>query len=144
MNSEDDLIRKFESIERLFIGAKTEGEKNAAENALERIKNKLEEIKESNPPVEYTFTLSNAWSRQLFSALLRRYGIKPYRYKRQRHTTVMAKVPEQFADNVLWPEFEKLDKLLMDHLNEITEKIISTAICKDTSEAVVENEKLLN
>ncbi len=144
MNTESDLIRKFKSIERLFIGAKTGGERDAAADALERIKKRLEDFKESDPPVEYKFSLSNDWSRQLFTALLRRYGIKPFRYHRQRYTTIMARVPKSFVDDVLWPEFEKFDNTLREHIDEITSNIISKAIFNDTSEAVVEEQKLIS
>jgi len=143
MNTEADLIRKFESIERLFIGAITDGEQSAAAEAMGRIKKRLEELEKSDPPVEYKFTLSNTWSRKLLSALLRRYDIKPYRYHRQRYTTVMARVPKGFVDNILWPEFEKLDSVLQEHIEEITSSIISKAVFKDTSEAVVEESKQL-
>ena len=40
-------------------------------------------------PAEVQFTLPDRWQRRLFTALARRYGIEPYRYKRQRYTTVM-------------------------------------------------------
>ncbi|MDQ6992658.1 MAG: hypothetical protein Q9M31_04230 [Mariprofundus sp.] len=140
MYSEADLIRKFESIERLFVGAKTAGEKQAAANALTRIKQRLDEIEKIDPPIEYRFSLSDMWSRRLFSALLRRYDIEPYRYYRQRRTTVMAKVPKQFVDTILWPEFEELNKMLKSHLNEITSSLISKAIFKDDSEATVKDE----
>jgi len=79
--------------------------------------------------------MSNAWSRQLFVALLRRYGVRPYRYHRQRHTTVMALVSRSFVDETLWPEFEALDTALTEHLSRVTEAIIAEAIAKDTSEA---------
>ncbi len=42
--------------------------------------------------------MGDMWSRKVFVALLRRYGIRPYRYKRQRYTTVMAKVSKKFVD----------------------------------------------
>ena len=94
---EPELIEKLKLIEALFAGATTDGEKNAAGNALERIKKRLEEVKEKDPPIEYTFTMSNMWSRKLFVALLRRYDIQSYRYYRQRHTTVMAKASKTFT-----------------------------------------------
>ena len=143
MHTEEDLIRKFESIERLFIGATTDGERGAAADAMLRIKKRLEEFKKSDPAIEYKFTLSNEWSRKLLSALLRRYGIKPYRYYRQRYTTVMARVPESFVENILWPEFEKLDSILKEHIDEIASNLISKAVYKDASEATVEEPKQL-
>jgi hypothetical protein len=138
METEADLIRKFQNIERLFIGATTEGERDAAADALERIRKRLEEFRSSDPEIEYKFTLTNLWSRQLLVALMRRYGIKPYRYYRQRHTTVMARAPKRFVDDVLWPEFEDLDAVLREHIEAITTNIIARAVYADVSEAEVE------
>ena len=135
--NEAKLIEKLKLIEVLFAGATTEGEKDAAGSALERIKNRLEELQEKDPPVEYKFTMSNMWSRRLFVALLRRYDIQPYRYYRQRHTTVMVKVSETFVDETLWPEFQELDKVLESYLDDITNKVISESIHGDSSEAEV-------
>ncbi|MBN2809508.1 MAG: hypothetical protein JXR80_08460 [Deltaproteobacteria bacterium] len=140
--TEADLIRKFESIERLFMGAKTDGEKEAAADALEHIKKRIDEFKKTDPPIEYKFTFSNMWSRRLFTALLRRYGLKPYRYHRQRYTTVMAKVSQTFVDTILWPEFVELDGTLKKHIDEITANIISKAIFDNFSEADVEKTTL--
>ncbi len=97
MNDEVSLIEKLIRIEALYSGATTEGEKDAAANAIQRIRDRLEKIQKIDPPVEYKFTMSDMWSRKLFIALLRRYGIKPYRYYRQRHTTVMAKVSKKIC-----------------------------------------------
>lgn len=135
--NETKLIEKLKLIEALFAGATTEGEKDAAFNALQRIKERLKEIQKTDPPVEYKFTMSNMWSRKLFVALLRRYDIKPFRYYRQRQTTVMAVVSKTFVDETLWPEFEEFDKILESYLDDITNKVISEAIHDDNSEAEV-------
>ena len=129
------LIEKLKLIDALYSGATTPGERFAAENARQRIKEKLEQYKETDPPIEYQFTLQNMWSRKLFVALLRRYDIKPYRYYRQRYTTVMAKVSKTFVDKTLWPEFVELDKELTTHLNDTAERIIREAVFGDSSEA---------
>ena len=142
--NEAKLIEKMKLIEALFAGATIEGEKDAAFNAFQRIKERLKEIKEIDPPVEYKFTLSNMWTRKLFVALLRRYNIKPYRYYRQRYTTVMAKVSKTFVDETLWPEFEKFDKTLKSYLDEITNKVISETIHADSSEAEVVRQLAVN
>ncbi len=135
--NETKLIEKLKLIEALFAGATTDGEKDAAFNALQRIKERLKELHEIDPPVEYKFTMSNMWSRKLFVALLRRYDIKPFRYYRQRHTTVMAKVSKTFVDETLWPEFEEFDKILESYLDDITNKVISETIHADSSDAEV-------
>ncbi len=135
MPIEKKLAEKLKLIEALFAGATTDGERIAAGAAIERIRKKLEEYKLIDPPIEYKFSLNDAWSRKLFVALLRRYGIKPYRYYRQRHTTVMAKLSKKFVDETLWPEFMELDSALREHLDEITTRVISEAIFANSSEA---------
>ena len=145
MTEEQKLIEKLQRIENLFSGATTPGERDAAGNALGRIRQRLKEIERTEPPIEYRFTMTNMWSRRLLVALLRRYGIRPFRYYRQRYTTVMASVPERFVDETLWPEFKKLDATLRSYLDEITNRVISEGVFSDSSEAdvVSENNKQL-
>jgi len=81
------------------------------------------------------------WSRRVFVAVLRRYGINPYRYRGQRYTTVMANLPKSFVEEVLWPEFEKLNGTLRSYLHEITSRVIREGIHRDDSEAEVRQEK---
>ena len=137
MIEETKIIEKLRKIEALYAGAATRGEKGAAESALERIKKKLEDVTQIDPPVKYKFSMGDSWSRKLFIALLRRYGIKPFRYYRQRHTTVMANVSKSFVDNTLWPEFEELNKNLKIYLEEVTNKIISKSVFSNEGEAEV-------
>jgi hypothetical protein len=135
--NETKLTEKLKRIEALFAGATTDGEKDAAFNALQKIRDRLNKIKEEDPPIEYKFTMTDIYSKKLFLALLRRYDIKPYRYQRQRYTTVMAQMPQSFVDETLWPEFEELNKTLMEYLQDITNKIICESIHSDSSEAEV-------
>ena len=140
--NEDDLIRKLSSIEALFAGAKTPGERVAADLAKERILARLKEFEQRDPPVEYRFTMSSMWSKRLFVALLRRYGIRPYRYRRQRHTTVMARVSVSFVEDTLWPEFVELDKALYAHLDEITDRVIRESIFAGDAEPEIRQDSL--
>ena len=135
MTSEEELRLKLRKIEALFEGAGTSGEKQAAGAALERIKAKLKEAEKTAPAIEYTFALPDRWSRQLFMALCRRYSLSPYRYARQRYTTVMLRVPQAFVDDVLWPHYQALNKELRAYLEQATEKIISEEVHRDTTEA---------
>ncbi len=137
MIDERQLIEKLRSIERLYAAATTPGEKVAAANARERIQQRLEGFVRTEPPVEYKFSMADMWSRRLFVALLRRYGIRPYRYWRQRHTTVMAKVPRDFIEETLWPEFQELNVTLRQYLDEITNRVITEGVHTDSSEAEV-------
>lgn len=135
--AERKLVEKLKLIEALFAGATTPGEKNAAASARERIRGLLETRAQAEEAIEYRFTLGDMWSRRLFVALLRRYDIRPYRYARQRHTTVMARVPASFVDETLWPQFKELSTTLQSHLDEVTHRVISEGVFSDQSEAEV-------
>jgi hypothetical protein len=135
MADTDGLQERLRKIEALMAGAGTPGERDAAGAALERVKARLVEQAWRDPPIELQFAMPDAWSRQLFVALCRRYGLRPYRYPRQKRTTVMLRVPRGFNDTVLWPEFVELDRALVAHLQEVTSRIIRGAVHADTSEA---------
>jgi hypothetical protein len=134
---EQQLVEKLRRVEALFARTTFDGERVAAANAMDRIRERLRTMQEADPPVEYRFTMQDAWSRRLLVALMRRYDIKPYRYHRQRYTTVMARVSASFVDETLWPEFKELDKTLRSYLDEVTSRVISESIYADSSEAEV-------
>lgn len=138
------LIEKLRLVEALFAGASTAGEKAAAEGAKQRILDRLSLWEQEAPPVEYRISLADPWSRKVFVALLRRYGIRPYRYSRQRHTTVMARVSKRFVDETLWPEFQEISETLRRYLADVTDRVIAQAIHQDSSEAdVIQDPKQL-
>lgn len=141
--NEQNLIEKLRLIEALFSGTTIEGEKVAAELARERIVERLQRMEKEEPLIEYRFTMADMWSRKVFVALLRRYEIRPYRYHRQRYTTVMAKVSKRFVDETLWPEFEKISATLREYLSDITDRVVSQVIHHDSSEAEVVGEKVM-
>ncbi len=139
---ERELREKLRKIEALFAGGATEGERAAAGAAAERIRERLKAQASKEPPIEMQFSLRNPWSHRLFVALCRRYGIKPYRYRRMRYTSLCARAPRSFLDNVLWPEFQQLDEALAIHLSEITDRIIREEVFKDVGDAEEVNEPL--
>jgi hypothetical protein len=83
---ESALRENLQKIEALFAGAATTGERIAAEAAIERVRARLAELERRDTPIEMQFSLPDQWSRRLFLALCRRYGLKPYRLYRQRLT----------------------------------------------------------
>ena len=128
------LREKLRKIEVLFAGAATAGEKLAAGAAAERIRARLKDLDRAESPVEIRFSLADAWSQQLFIALCRRYGLRPYRYPRMRRQTVVVRAPKSFLEKVLWPEFQQINAALTEYLNEVTEKIIRDEV-GDTKDA---------
>jgi hypothetical protein len=133
---ESHLIAKLRAIEALFAGATTPGERIAAGEAKRRIRERLEGMQERDPKIEFRFKVADDWSKQVFLALLRRYDIQPYRYPRQRGTTIMARVPRRFVDETLWPEFEQISRTLRVHLEGITQRIVREVLHEDVSDPV--------
>lgn len=134
--AEDARLReKLRKIEALFAGAGTAGERIAAEAALERVRARLAEQQGRDPTIEMQFSLQDPWSRRLFVALCRRYGLAPYKYPRQRRQTVMLRGPRRFLDEILWPEFQELNEALVGYLEEVTLRVIREEVFADASEA---------
>ncbi|HZL69270.1 MAG TPA: hypothetical protein VFC29_18305 [Candidatus Limnocylindrales bacterium] len=135
MTSEKELREKLRKISALFEGATTIGERHAAAAAIDRVRKALAVAAQTERPVETQFTLPDQWSRRLFTALCRRYGLEPYRYWRQRHTTVVVRAPRSFINNTLWPEFLQIKDALDEYLNEATERIIREEVYGNSAEA---------
>lgn len=127
------LIARLMKIEALHAGATTGGERIASEEARKRILERLAKLDEE--PVEMRFTLHSRWSQQLFRALARRYGLEPYRYRRQHGTTLMLKIKRRFLDETFWPQFTALNEELGKHLDEVAKTVIEQAVHRDVSEA---------
>jgi hypothetical protein len=135
MSTEFELREKLRKIEALFAGAGTAGERLAAEAARERVRLRLAELGRQDPAIEMQFSMPDQWSRHLFLALCRRYGLRPYRYHRQRRNTVMVRAPKGFIDEVLWPEFAELNRALGAYLLEVTLRVVGEEVHSDASEA---------
>ena len=139
---EAKLIDKLRKIEALFAGATTDGEQEAADRARQRILDRLAAVQVTDPPVEFRFSMPDMWRRRLFVALLRRYSLSPYRFVRQRHTTVMVRVSRKFCDETLWPEYLRLSEALEAHLADITARVVGQVIHGDSSDVDVVQEPL--
>jgi hypothetical protein len=135
VTTEQELRHKLRKIAALFEGATTAGERAAAAAAIDRIRTALGAAEQTEPTVEMRFSLTDRWSRRLFTALCRRYGLKPYRYPRQRHSTVVLRAPASFINQTLWPEFLQIKSALDEYLNEATERIIREEVFGDSEEA---------
>ena len=68
------FFEKMRRIEALHAGATTPGERDAAANAIQCMRERLKAIETEDPPVEYKFTLADSWSRKLFLAIARARG----------------------------------------------------------------------
>ena len=135
MTPEQLLREKLRKIEALFAGAATDGERVAAGAAADRIRERLEQAASTEHEIGVKFSIPDIWSRQLFVALCRRYGLRPYRYPRMHRQSILVRAPKSFLEQVLWPEFEELDAALTAYLSEITDKVIREEVHGETGEA---------
>jgi hypothetical protein len=135
VTTEQELRVKLRKIAALFEGATTEGERDAAAAALNRVRAALSATEKTEPSVEFSFRLPDRWNRRLFLALCRRYGLRPYRYPRQRYSTVVVRAPKSFVNQTLWPEYLEIARALDEYLNEATERIIRDEVFGDAGEA---------
>jgi hypothetical protein len=131
-----DLADKIRKVEALLARAATEGERQAAFLARQRLLQKVDQL-----PVEYTVTNGSHWKKRLFVAICAKHNLHTYRYKGQKHTTTMVRVTKGFMDLVLWPEFkqyaEAFDELAQDILHDLITKIHKV---NDEDEVVVAGE----
>ncbi len=137
MRIEDQLRERLRKVEALFFGAATSGERNAAGAAAERLRAKLDEAARRDPPVEMKFTMPDLWSTRLFIALCRRYGFRPFRYARQRGTTIMVSAPRRLFEEVVWREFNELHADLAAYLDQTTDRLIRETIHSNASDAEI-------
>ena len=115
-----DIADKIRKIEALIAGAKSNGERQAAEFAKQRLQEKI-----TAPPMEYTVRLHSRWEKKLFVAICNKHGLHTYRYMRQKYTTAMVRVAKPFMDLVLWPEYSKYASILHKLTEEISTDLIS-------------------
>jgi hypothetical protein len=132
MNDELRLKEKLRAIEALFAGAATEGERDAAGRARERIIQRIADRREE-VGIEWQFSL-DPWSRRLLIALARRYELKPYRYRRQRHSTLVIRAPERFLKETFLPAYDEMVRTLHEHLAAVTDRVVADALNSDASE----------
>ena len=135
MSDEASLRDKLRKIEALFAGAGTEGERAAAGAAAERIRARLRQTGQIEPPVEMRLSVSDPWSQRLLIALCRRYGIRPYRYPRMKRQSIVVKAPRSFVEGVLWPEFEQINAALAEYLLSVTERVIREEVFREAGDA---------
>ena len=126
MNGDKELRAKLAKLEALFRRAGSPGEKSAAGAAIKRLRGRLAGPgKKQEPEVELQYSLPDMWCVNLFCAVCRKHGVRTYRYKRQRHTTVMVRVRERQFEREVWREYYQLQSELSDYFNDVTDHLIS-------------------
>jgi hypothetical protein len=140
----ESLLDKLRKIAALHAGATSEGEAAAAARAMERVQQQLANAQEAAPPktakraeptTEWQFSLQDPWKRRLFFALCRQRGIEPFRFYRQRYSTVMIRATRTVVDNDLWPTYLALSAQLDEYLSDVTLQVIRDVLHQKDAEA---------
>ena len=126
MADDREFREKLAKVEALFRRAGSPGERAAAGAAMDRLRGRLGE-----PEVELRFSLPDIWSVRLFVAICRKHGLHPYRYARQRRTTVMVRARERTFDREVWAEFSRLHDELESYFEDVTDHLITHAMGSD-------------
>jgi hypothetical protein len=130
---DERLRERLAKLEALFARAGTAGERAAAGAAIERVGGQRPE-----PEVELKLSLPDPWTVRLFVAVCRKHGVRPYRYPRQRRTTVMVRVQEGAFDRVVWAEFSRLQTALELYFEETVDHLITEAMHSDGDDSTLE------
>ena len=102
------------------------GERAAAGAAAERLRGRLGSAdSDGGPETELRFSLPDMWSVRLFVAVCRKHGLRPFRYARQRRTTVMVRARERSFDRMVRAEFGRLQTELQLYFEDITDHLIT-------------------
>ena len=132
MVDDEELRAKLAKVETLFRGAGSPGERAAAGAAMGGLQGRLSGAEgDREPEAELQFTLADTWSVSLFVAVCRKHGVRPYRYARQRRTTVMVRARERAFHRVVWPEFSRLQNELDIYFHDVTDHLITHAMGSD-------------
>ena len=145
-----DLIDKIKKIEALLAGAKTEGERQAASLARERLLGKQQMAycdtsrrdasRCEETPLEYSIRVDSHWKKRLFVAICSKYQLRTYRYAKQKHTTTMVRVVPSLLKDVILPEFKKYSNILEGLVTEIMGDLISKIHEGEEEEVVIAGE----
>ena len=132
MVDDGELREKLAKVEALFRRAGSPGERAAAGAAMDRLHGRLQgRSRDNGPETELQFSLPDAWSVRLFVAICRKHGLRPFRYARQRRTTVMVRARERHFDRVVWAEFSHLQTELELYFQDVTDHLITRAMGSD-------------
>ena len=132
MSADDQLREKLAKVEALFRQAGSAGEQTAARAAVQRLRGRLGNADgDGGSETELQFSLPDAWSVRLFVAVCREHGLRPFRYARQRRTTVMVRAGGRHFDRVVWAEFGRLHTELQLYFQDVTDHLITRAMGSD-------------
>ena len=144
MTSDRDIHEKLAKLEQLFARGATPGERAAASAARDRLQAKLDVgvTDGADPEIELQYSLPDVWSVRIFVALCRKHGVRPYRYPRQRRTTVMVRVRQASFERTVASEFRTLYREVTAYFDETVNHLIADAMKSDGDDEALEQRQL--
>ena len=139
MVDDKELRAKLAKVEALFRRAASPGEKAADGAAMDRLRGRLGGLDRTREPeVELQFSLPDTWSVSLFVAVYRKHGMRPYRYRRQRRTSVVVCAREREFNRVVWPEYSSLQTELESYFEDVTDHLITRVMGSDGDDSALD------
>ena len=139
MVDDKELRAKLAKVEALFRRAASPGEKAADGAAMDRLRGRLGgSDRNREPEVELQFSLPDTWSVSLFVAVYRKHGVRPYRYRRQRRTSVVVRAREREFNRVIWPDYSSLQTELESYFEDVTDHLITRVMGSDGNDSALD------
>ncbi|MBW6496102.1 MAG: hypothetical protein K0B16_16400 [Burkholderiaceae bacterium] len=144
MNNHEDIRDKLAKLEALFARGATAGERAAAGAALGRMQARLDltGTKVAEPEIELQYILPDVWAVRVFVALCRKHDMKPYRYPRQRRTTVMVRARKHDFERTIAAEFQNLHRELARYFDEMVNHLIADVMKSDGDDETLEQRQI--
>ena len=134
-----NILDKLQKVQALIDRASSDGERQAAELAKQRLHERLHEDKNERL-IEYRVTSHSKWEKKLFTAVCKKNGFNPYRYARQKYTTTMVRVNKPVMEDILWPQYAKYTELLREMVDTIALDLIEKIYTGEQEETIIAGE----
>lgn len=128
MTNEAKLVEALRAIELELAGPPEHGAPQTSDSTRLRIMARLSDAERREAAAECRMSATDPWSQRLLLALFSRYGLKPYRYRRQRLSAINVKLPPTFAQEILVPAFNQSLEVLHEHLTTVTDRVVAQAL----------------
>jgi hypothetical protein len=144
MNGRRDIAERLAKLEALFARGATAGERAAAGAAIGRLQTRLDPARREPeaPEIELQYSLPDLWSLRLFIAICRKHGVRPYRYPRQRRTTLVVRVRKAEFERTVGAEFDMLHRELARAFEVIVDHLVADVMHSDGDDAGLEQRRL--
>lgn len=109
--------------------------------SAEAYAHQLESWRQRDGEREEVCSTGDATGGWLFLRLCARYGLQPYRRRRQKPTTVTVRAPQGFVTKVLWPQFQAMLQVFATARAEVDKEILASWLGAEEASATLSIEE---